>query len=78
MNVRLLGGFIALWGAAIVLFRFIGDSDQALGEPITRGDVGILIFGWILLGVGLYLLVRDSKGKKGLRCLNLLPCIKTE
>ena len=66
MNFRLLGGFIALWGAAIVIFRFIGDSDQSLGEPITRSDVGLLIFGWIMLGVGLYLLLRSSKNKKGL------------
>ena len=66
MNFRILGSFLALWGAAIVIFRFIGDSDQALGEPITRGDVGVLIFGWVLLGVGLYLIIRGLKGKKGL------------
>ena len=66
MNFRILGGLLAIWGLGIVILRFIGDSDQALSEPITRGDIGVLIFGWILLGVGLFLFVRGSKGKKRL------------
>ena len=66
MNFRILGGFIALWGAAIVIFRLIGDSNQALGESISGGDVGVLILGWILLGAGLFLLLRGSKNKKGI------------
>lgn len=66
MSFRLPGGFVALWGAAVVILRFVGDSDQALGEPVTRGDLGVLIFGWVMLGAGLYLLLRGSKGKKWL------------
>ena len=61
MSVRILAGLAALWGAGIVFFKFIGDGDHLLGEPITRADLVILMIGWVLLGVGLYFLLRRKK-----------------
>lgn len=61
MAGRILGAFVALWGLCIIIFKFAGDGDHLLGEPISPADLVILMFGWVLLGVGVYIYAKGFR-----------------
>ncbi len=63
MRNRIVGGIAAAWGAAVLINSFINGGPQGAGAYGTGQVIG-LIFGGVLLIVGLYYLITGGPGPK--------------
>lgn len=54
MRNKIFGGIGILWGGAIVLRWLVTDTAAAGNAAYQSGQSGAVIFGALLLGVGLY------------------------
>lgn len=59
-----LGAIVAVFGMFIFISNLmrLGDSDpETINAPYTTGDLVAMVLGWLLFGVGLYLLIKGPK-----------------
>jgi hypothetical protein len=54
MRNKIFGGIGILWGGAIVLRWLVTDTTAAGNAAYQSGQSGAVLFGALLLGVGLY------------------------
>ena len=60
MRNRILGTIGVLWGGGTLLFKLIGGSRTEGNDAYAAGQIAALIFGGLMLIVGLYLLTKGS------------------
>lgn len=58
---RLLGAIGVIWGGAIVAFAFVNRGGQTGDSAYDQGYSAGLIFGGLLLAVGLFFLIKGDK-----------------
>lgn len=60
---RIMGAIAVIWGGAIVAFGFVNRGGSTGSSAYEQGHAGGLIFGGLLLAVGLFFLIKgDARG----------------
>ena len=57
---RIMGAIAVIWGGAIVAFGFMSRGGPAGSSAYEQGYAGGLIFGGLLLAVGLFFLIKGD------------------
>ncbi len=60
MRNKIFGGIGILWGGALVLRRMLSDSPATGSDAYQAGQSGAVVFGALLLVVGLYYFFKKS------------------
>jgi hypothetical protein len=64
MRNKIFGAIGVIWGGGVLVYAFLQGGPQGQGAS-AAGQIGAMVFGGILLVVGLYYLIKkDASGPK--------------
>lgn len=64
MRNRIFGAIGVIWGALILINGFLSSASEADSAAYKNGQTGALVFGAVLLVLGLYYSFKKPKPKK--------------